>query len=65
MKTAAIDSAARERGGQADLLTTHAERLYPQCPYLQREWLRAVRVVRGTRRGWVLDRTVQRAGAAQ
>lgn len=32
-----------------------AERLYPESPYLQAEWLRAIRVVRTTSRGWLLD----------
>lgn len=31
-------------------------RLYPGDMYLQAEWLRAVRVVRSTQNGWLLDR---------
>ena len=29
--------------------------LFPESPYLQREWRRAVAVVRKTARGWILD----------
>lgn len=32
-----------------------AAKLYPHSEYLQREWLRAVAVVRQTSRGWQLD----------
>ena len=32
-----------------------AAKLYPDDPYLQAEWLRAIRVVRTTSRGWLLD----------
>ena len=35
--------------------TIRAERLYPENPYLQAEWRRAVSVVRATSRGWLLD----------
>lgn len=44
----------------ADTLTPQAERLWPHCPYLQREWIRAVAVVRSTKAGWVVDRRVPR-----
>ena len=37
-----------------------AARLYPDSEYLQREWLRAVSVVRSTRNGWHLDQPVER-----
>lgn len=37
-----------------------AARLYPDSEYLQREWLRAVSVVRSTRNGWHLDKPVER-----
>jgi hypothetical protein len=37
-----------------------AQRLWPDSERNQREWLRAVRVVRATGRGWLLDRPVQR-----
>lgn len=37
-----------------------AARLYPDSEYLQREWLRAVAVVRSTRNGWHLDQPVER-----
>lgn len=39
----------------ADPLLARAQRLWPDNDYLQREWLRAVRVVRNTRRGWLAD----------
>ena len=41
-------------------LVERATRLYPDSEYLQREWLRAVRVVRATTNGWQLDRPVPR-----
>jgi hypothetical protein len=41
-------------------LSLRAVRLYPDSPYLQREWLRAVAVVRSTSRGWHLDQPVER-----
>ena len=37
-----------------------AAKLYPHSEYLQREWLRAVAVVRATTRGWVRDHMVPR-----
>ena len=37
-------------------LQQRAERLFPRNPYLQTEWVRAVLLVRGTSRGWVLER---------
>jgi hypothetical protein len=37
-----------------------AQRLWPDSERNQREWLRAVRVVRATARGWLLDTVVQR-----
>lgn len=41
-------------------LHQRAARLYPDSDYLQREWLRAVAVVRSTRNGWHLDKPVER-----
>lgn len=38
-----------------DPLLQRAQRLWPDSEYLQREWLRAVRVARSTRRGWLAD----------
>jgi hypothetical protein len=38
-----------------DPLLQRAQRNYPDSDYLQREWLRAVRVVRSTSGGWRLD----------
>jgi hypothetical protein len=38
----------------------HAAKLFPHNEYLQKEWRRAVGVVRSTRRGWLLDSTVTR-----
>ena len=40
----------------ADPLVMRAARLWPDSPDLQLRWLRAVAVVRQTRRGWLLDR---------
>lgn len=40
-----------------------AERLYPRNRALQAEWLRAVTVVRSTKRGWVLDMPATITGA--
>jgi hypothetical protein len=40
----------------ADPLVMRAARLWPDNPDLQLRWLRAVAVVRKTRRGWLLDR---------
>lgn len=37
-----------------------AARLWPENPYLQLRWLRAVAMVRKTRRGWVLDRNQEK-----
>ena len=39
-------------------LQQRAARAYPDSPALQAEWLRAVRVVRASRRGWLLDGNV-------
>lgn len=44
----------------ADELLAQAERLYPDSPYLQKAWLRAVAIVRTTARGWLLDAPVVR-----
>jgi hypothetical protein len=32
-----------------------ARQLYPDSAYLQQQWLRSVRLVRTTARGWCLD----------
>lgn len=40
-------------------LKARAAKLYPNSPYLQAEWIRAVGVVRA-QRGWVLDRGTPR-----
>lgn len=45
-------------------LRRRAERLYPDSLYLQAEWMRAIAVVRATRRGWLLDRPTPRRGLA-
>ncbi len=39
-------------------LQQRAALAYPDNAYLQVEWLRAVRVVRASRRGWLLDGNV-------
>lgn len=36
-------------------LQARAARNYPDDPYLQAEWMRAVGVVRSTKNGWVAD----------
>jgi hypothetical protein len=38
----------------------HARRLYPHNPALQSKWVEAIQTVRSTRKGYVLDRKVQR-----
>jgi hypothetical protein len=43
-----------------DPLLARAQQNYPDSEYLQREWLRAVSVVRKTSQGWVADRLVPR-----
>ena len=43
-----------------DLLAQRAARLYPESAYLQREWMRAVALVRRTSGGWLLDRPTKR-----
>lgn len=45
---------------RAAKLAARAAELFPDNPGLQREWLRAVSVVRSTRAGWILDRFVVR-----
>jgi hypothetical protein len=39
-------------------LPARAARLFPDAPALQRKWIAAVAVVRGTKTGWVMDRPV-------
>lgn len=41
-------------------LPARAARLFPDDQRNQREWLRAVGVVRRTRAGWVMDRPVSK-----
>lgn len=36
-------------------LQAAAAKLWPDNEYLQREWIRAVMVVRSTKRGWVAE----------
>lgn len=43
-----------------DPLLARAQRLWPDDERNQREWLRAVSVVRKTTRGWRLDNPVKR-----
>jgi len=43
-----------------DPLMARAERAYPDNEFLQREWLRAVDVVRRSKRGWRLDNPLGR-----
>lgn len=67
MSAAALRLAARQSAlptrPVADPLLARAQRLWPDNDYLQREWLRAVRVVRNTRRGWLADVKVDQANA--
>jgi len=49
------DTPPRSRTARPSALQQHAARLWPDNEQLQREWMRAVRVVRSTRRGWVVD----------
>lgn len=44
----------------ADPLVMRAARLWPDNHDMQLRWLRAVAVVRKTRRGWLLDRPLTR-----
>lgn len=58
MTTARTACAALLRAAPAepdDALEAHAAALYPNDAYLQRQWLRGVRLVRTTARGWLLD----------
>lgn len=50
------------RNQAADDLMARAVKNYPDSEYLQREWLRAVGVVRRSRNGWLLERKVARHG---
>ena len=43
-----------------DELQQRAARLWPDSDYLQREWLRAIAVVRRSSSGWLLDKQVRR-----
>lgn len=45
-------------------LRRRAELLYPASHYLQTEWMRAIAVVRATRRGWLLDKPQPRRSLA-
>ena len=47
---------AERLAASAQALSERAQALYPRDPYLQREWVRAVRLVRATSRGWQLER---------
>jgi len=49
-----VIASARSHGALAQL-TAQAARLWPESPRNQREWIRAVCVVRATRGGWLLD----------
>lgn len=44
----------------ADPLVMRADRLWPDDPYLQAEWMRKVHMVRATKRGWLAERPVFR-----
>lgn len=53
---------ARSTREQRDISKT-AARLFPDSQSLQAEWMRAVGVVRSTRRGWLLDRPQEKRHA--
>lgn len=57
LPTIATTEPPRMAGG----LEHRATLLWPQSPYLQAEWLRAVGVLRQGRRGWVMDQPLKRA----
>lgn len=46
-----------------DPLAERAAALWPESIDIQRRWMRAVQVVRNTRRGWLLERPVRRVEA--
>ena len=63
MSTAALDAAAwapRIVQRHACPLLSRAQRLWPDSERNQREWLRAVSIVRKTSRGWRLDNPLTR-----
>ena len=47
---------------EEDKLAARAAEIYPNSEALQREWVRAVRLVRKTPRGWVCDNPQRRCG---
>ncbi len=57
MSTATLTLATPKKAPaeRVDPLLARARRNYPDDEYLQREWMRAVALVRKTKRGWVLD----------
>lgn len=62
------DMAARVEFPQPDdrsgrELRERAARNYPDSPYLQAEWRRAIGVVRATKGGWRLDNPIGRRAA--
>lgn len=46
-------------------LAQRAAELYPDSPYLQKEWMRAVGVVRSTLGGWLIERNHSLAKLAE
>lgn len=50
----------RQERAQREHLAQSAARLWPDAPELQLAWMRAVAVVRATKRGWLLERPVRR-----
>lgn len=48
------------RRAKTEPLQARAERLWPDDPYLQAEWMRKVHMVRATKRGWLAERPVFR-----
>ena len=56
------DDAAQWPAGLPDPVRI-APSLFPNSEYLQTEYVRAVGIVRGTSRGWLLDNPVRRHAA--
>jgi hypothetical protein len=56
--SAPLQQAPKRKPGLIEL-GARAAKIWPQNPAMQKEWLRAVSVVRATSRGWVLERGEQ------
>lgn len=56
-KRPGLQYAGSVSGKAKEDLQARAAKNYPDSPYLQAEWVRAVGVVRATKAGWVMDVT--------